>query len=116
MEKETIENIICGIIALFIVIGLLAGFFLFIHYMFDKTEKELNAKIMDNINLSKPFNKVVTVESNLLCCSENWYSVSILVTTDEYPDPQWIYDFRYNINTDELFYDGNIEGIGVVNN
>ena len=74
---------------------------------------EMHERIKDNIILSKPFNYVVGVNSNFICCTDNWYFVSILVDTDEYPDPQWIYDFEYNDETDTLYYYDNIEGIDV---
>lgn len=115
MKKEMKENIVVGTITVLIVIGLIGGFFLFINYMFDKDKQELHSRIRDNINLSKPFNDVIVVSSSFISGAEGWYFVSILVTTDEYPDPQWIYDFRYDDDIDTLYYDDDIEGIDVKN-
>jgi len=80
-------------------------------------ETELKEEIKDNLVLSKPFNEIVGVNINFVAGEEGeWLTVSFLLTTDEYPgSPQWIYDFRYEISTDTLYYDGNIEGIGVFN-
>ena len=116
MEKETKETIFAYTIAVLIVVGLFGGFFLFVNYMFAKDKQELHDRIRDNINLSKPFNDVVAISSDFICCAEGWYFVSIQATTDDYPgSPQWIYDFRYDDNTDTLYYDDDIDGIGVKN-
>ena len=116
MNKETRDEIVCSAVAVIVVIGLFVGVVWYIGYMFDKTDQEIHSRISDNINLSKPFNEVVAISSDFICCAEGWYFVSIQATCDDYPgNPQWIYDFRYDDNTDTLFYDDNIEGIGVVN-
>jgi len=116
MREETKTEIIAVAVTIIIFVGLFGGFLWYVGYMFDETEKERHELIESHIVLHAPFREVVAVSSRFICGGEEgWYFVSIIVTTDEYPDPQWIYDFRYDWNTDTLYYDGNIEGIGVVN-
>lgn len=104
-----------GIVISILVISPIIGFFIYVPYRLNQDKIEMHERIKDNIVLSKPFNKVVGVSSSFICCAEGWYFVSILVDTDEYVDPQWIYDFRYDDNMDILYYDDDIEGIGVLN-
>ena len=114
--NERTEHIIMvvGPIVAVVIIGFI--FCQGVGYMMGESEREMHERIKDNINLSKPFNDVVDVSSSFISGAEGWYFVSILVTTDEYPgSPQWIYDFRYDDNTDTLYYDDDIEGIGVIN-
>ena len=113
MNEENSDTIL-GIIAAFVVVIIIFLFCQWVGYMMEASENEMHEKIKEHINLSKPFNEVISVSSSFICGGEEgWYFVSILATTDEYPDPQWIYDFTYDSNTDTLYYDDNIEGIGV---
>jgi hypothetical protein len=116
MDERT-EHIIMVVVPVVAVVTMGFVFCHWVGYMIGESEREMHERIKDNINLSKPFNEVIGVSSDFICGGEEgWYFVSILVTTDEYPgSPQWIYDFRYDDNTDTLYYDDNIEGIGVVN-
>jgi len=106
---------VVGPVVAVVIIGFV--FCQWVGYMMREDEREMHERIKDNINLSKPFTEVVGIESDFICGGEeNWYYVSILVLSDEYPgSPQWIYDFRYDDNTDTLFYDDDIKGIGVIN-
>ena len=115
MKEITKDNIIGAIMAL-LIISPIIGFFIYVPYKMRQDTVEMNERIKDNIVLSKPFNDVVIVSSSFIRGAEDWYFVSIQVTTDEHSgSPQWIYDFRYNDNTDTLYYDGGISGIGVEN-
>lgn len=79
-------------------------------------DTELQKRIEDNINLSTPWINVYYVEpKHLFSMDDGWYSVCILAIHENYTDPQYIYHFRYDDNTDTLYYDDDIEGIGVKN-
>ena len=115
MIEETKTKFIVYLISI-IIISIVVGLFVYIPYKLNEGNRELNERIKDNINLSKPFNEVVAVSSDFISGAEGWYFVSIQATCDDYPgSPQWIYDFRYDDNTDTLYYDDDIEGIGVIN-
>lgn len=115
MKEETKETIIAVIISVLLIGGLFGGFLYYVGFMFDKNKQELHTRIQDNINLSDPFSEVITISSSFISGAEGWYFVSVLAVTSEYPDPQWIYDFEYDDNTDTLYYRDNIPGIGVKN-
>ena len=113
MEENTKVNIVSVVIAI-LVISPLIGFFIYVPYRMNQDKLEMHERIKDNIVVSKPFVKVVGVNSDFISGAEDWYFVSALIEHESLGE-QWIYDFRYNDATDELFYDDNIEGIGVIN-
>lgn len=114
MDEDT-KNMIFAIATTFLIFGgFFGGLLWYVDFMFDETEKERHELIKSHIVLHSPFREVVDVSSSFISGVEGWYFVSILVTTDEYNDHQWIYDFRYDSNTDTLYYYDDIEGIDVI--
>jgi len=115
MREETKGNIIAVVVSI-LIISPIIGFFIYVPYRMNQDKLEMHERIKDNIVLSKPFNDIIQISSSFISGAEDWYFVSIQATTDEYPgSPQWVYDFRYNDATDTLYYDDDIDGIGVKN-
>ena len=111
MKKEMVKVVIY--LTTIYTIMVLLGICLVYNY---NTSHELNTRIKDNVDLSKPWIAVFNVESkHLFSMDVGWYSVCVLAIHENYTDPQYIYDFRYDDNTDTLYYDDNIKGVGVKN-
>lgn len=114
MNKEFILNIIVILIFGLGISGI--GLVVLIDCEIIKDINVRNVRINEHIILHKPFNDIIKVESSFISGADDWYFVSILVTTNKHPgSPQWIYDFRYDEKNDKLYYDDNIEGIEVIN-
>jgi len=113
MKEETKTKFIDYLISI-IIISIVVGLFVYIPYRLNEDTRELNERIKDNIIVSKPFVKVVGVNSDFISGAEDWYFVSALIEHESLGE-QWIYDFRYDAANDILYYDDDIEGIGVIN-